>query len=98
MAVGVVIARVEHVALAQPVQSFNAVAQVEFCVQIGALGAVADHAAVGAQAGEEAQRIDQQRFAGAGFARNDGHARAEFDLGLGDDGEVANREVRQHGA
>ena len=53
------------------------IVEVEFGGQFGALGAMAHHAAVGAQAGEEAQRIDQQRLAGAGFAGNHGHARAE---------------------
>ena len=36
--------------------------------KLGARGAVADHAAVGAQAGQEAQRVDHQRLAGAGLA------------------------------
>ena len=94
----VVAALVEHFLLPEPGQRFRAVAQVELGVEFGAFGAVADHAAVGAHAGEEAEGIDQQRFAGAGFAGNDGHSGAEFEFGGGDDGEVAKREACQHGA
>ena len=53
---------------AQPDQRLGAIGQIEFRVQLSARGAVADHAAVGAQAGEKPQCVDQQRFAGAGFA------------------------------
>jgi hypothetical protein len=73
-------------------------AEFEFGVQFGAFGAVADHAAVGPLARQEAERIDQQRFAGTGFAGNDGQARAEFEFGRRDDGEIPDGEVGQHAA
>ena len=58
---------------------------------------MADHRGVGAFAGQEAERIHQQRLAGAGLAGNDGHAAAEFEFGGGDDGEVADGQALQHG-
>src|SRR3546814_7906495 len=57
---------------------------------------MADHAAVRALAGQEAQRVDQQRLAGAGFAGNDGQAGAEFEFGRRDDGEITDGEVGKH--
>src|SRR3546814_5869499 len=57
---------------------------------------MADHAAVRALAGQEAQRVDQQRLAGAGFAGNDGQAGAEFEFGRRDGGEITDGEVGKH--
>jgi hypothetical protein len=84
--------------LAQPGERFGRLVEVEFGVQFGARGAVADHAAVGAKARQEPERIDQQRLAGAGFAGNDGHAGAEFEFGGGDNGEILDRQAVEHGA
>src|SRR3546814_3486497 len=50
--------------LAKPLPRRVGGGQVEFGVQLSAPGAVADHAAVRALAGQEAQRVDQQRLAG----------------------------------
>ena len=83
--------------VAQPVASGGIARQVEVGRQLGALAAMADHAAVGAQPGQEAQRIDQQRLAGAGLAGDHGHARTELQFGGADDGEVLEGEVAEHG-
>lgn len=81
----------------QPGQARVLGRQLEFGRQLGAVGAVADHAAVGAQPGQEAQRVHHQRLAGAGFAGNHGHARPEFQFGGADDGEILDGEVSEHG-
>src|SRR3546814_1312887 len=82
--------------LAKPLPRRVGGGQVEFGVQFRAPGAMADHAAVRALAGQEAQRVDQQRLAGAGFAGNDGQAGAEFEFGRRDDGEITDGEVGKH--
>ena len=58
---------------------------------------MADHAAVRALAAKEAQRVHQQRLAGAGFAGNHGQAGTEFQLDRGGDGEIAQGKVGEHG-
>ena len=82
--------------LAQPRQRGGRIAQVEQGNQLGALGAMAHHAAIGAQAGQEVEGVDQQRLAGAGFAGNNGQARAEFEFGRRDHGEILDGQVSQH--
>ena len=74
------------------------VGQVEFGRQLGAFGAMAHHAGVGAGAGQEEQGVDQQRLAGAGFAGNHGQARVESQFGGADDGEILDGQVGEHGA
>ncbi|MNV03625.1 hypothetical protein D3C71_939020 [compost metagenome] len=54
--------------LAQPAPRRGVLRGREFGRELGARGAVADHAAVGAQAGQEAQGVDHQRLACAGLA------------------------------
>ena len=63
----------------------------------GALGAVTHDFGAGASAGREQQRIDQDRFAGAGLAGEHGQARAELQLDGVDDREVADLNMQQHG-
>src|SRR3569623_19135 len=82
--------------LFQPRLQVRQCGDVETCAHIGALAAVAHHAAVGAVAEREAKRVDQYRFAGAGLAGERGHAAAKIEFELGDDGEVADMQVRQH--
>src|SRR5690606_40778914 len=82
--------------LAQPRRRGGGVVEAELGRELGAVGAVADHAAVRAQAGEEPQRVHQQRLAGAGFTRDHGHARAELEFGAGDHGEVTDGEAQEH--
>ncbi|KAG1583915.1 hypothetical protein G6F46_015045 [Rhizopus delemar] len=52
----------------QPLARGLQLVQRELGGKLGAGRAMADHAAVGAQAGQEAQRVDHQRLAGAGLA------------------------------
>ena len=47
-------------------------------------------------AAQEAQRIDQQRLAGAGFAGDHGQPGTELEFGMGHDGKVANGQAGQH--
>ena len=60
-------------------------------------GLIAYVAGLGAPAGEQQQRVDEQRLAGAGFAGDDGHAGAERDLRFRDDREIFDVEGFQHG-
>ena len=89
---------VVEILFAQPGQGLRTALQVELRVQLGARGAVTDHAAVRALPGQEAERVDQQRLAGAGLAGHHGQADAELELGGGDDGEILDREASEHGA
>ena len=82
---------------AQPVERGRGIVERELRGQLRAFGAVADHAAVGALAAEEAERIHQQGLAGAGFAGNHGQARTELQFDRGGDGEVAQGEAGEHG-
>ncbi len=59
---------VVQLVVGQPLARGLQLVQRELGRKLGARGAVADHAAVGAQAGQEAQRVDHQRLAGAGLA------------------------------
>ncbi len=90
------LAAIVELGFAQPRQRVGRVVERELGDQLGARGAVADHAAVGAQPGQEAEGVDQQRLAGAGLAGNHGEAGPEFQFGDGDDGEVADGQAGQH--
>jgi hypothetical protein len=52
----------------------------------------------GATASGEQQCVDQDRLAGAGFAGEHRQARGELQLGGIDDCEIADLDVKQHGA
>ena len=71
--------------------------EVEGAGHFGALGAVAHHFGPGAAAGEQLQRIDEDRLAGAGLPGEHGESRAQFELHGVDDGEVTDLQVGQHG-
>ena len=86
-----------QVVVTQPRHRGRGGGQVEVGRQFGPFAAMADHAAVGAQPGQEAQCVHQQRLAGAGLAGNDGHARAELQFGGADDGEILQGQVGEHG-
>ena len=70
--------------------------QVELGRQLGAVAAGAHQRAVGARAGQQHQRIDQQRLAGTGLAGDHGHAGTETDLGFLDHGEIAHVQRTEH--
>jgi len=81
---------------AQPGQRRRAIGKGEVRLQLGAPGAVAHRAGIRAGAAQEAKRVHQQRLAGTGFAGHHGQARAEFQLGMGDHGEIADGQAAQH--
>jgi len=82
---------------AQPCLRVGQSGQIELRGQLGAVAVRADHAAVGACAGQQHQRVDQQRLAGAGLAADHGQAGAERHLGGLDDGKMADIERSEHG-
>ena len=57
---------------------------------------MADDIAVGTVAEYQSERIDQDRFARAGFARQRGEAGVELQISLLDDGEITNMDVGEH--
>ena len=57
-----------------------------------------DRAAVSPPADEQLDRVDEQRLARAGLAREGGHAGAEHEHELVDDTQVADGELGQHGS
>ena len=61
-----------------------------------AVAAGADHLRRAARAAQELQRIDQQRFPGAGLARQNVQPRPRLDGELFDDGQVADFQIRDH--
>ena len=64
----------------------------------GLLGAGPHQALLGAGTECEAETVEQDRLAGAGFAGQDGEARTEAEVKAFDQHDVADRERRQHGA
>jgi hypothetical protein len=62
----------------------------------GALGITADEIGAAAPAGDQAERVDDDRLARPGLAGEHGEARAEFDVQCIDDGEVADAEMDEH--
>ena len=69
--------------------------QVEFGADLGALRAFAHHGGLGARAECQLQRVDQDGFARARLAGEDGEAVAQVELQLADDDEVAQRDAFQ---
>jgi len=86
-----------QVVVAQPGQGGRRIVERETGGELGALGAVPDHAGVGACTGQRQQGIHQQGLAGAGFARDHGQAGPEVELRGVDDGKIADGEVAEHG-
>ena len=64
----------------------------------GLRGTLADQRAVGAAAEREADRIEQDRLAGAGLAGQHAEPAGELEVEPLDQDEVADREAGQHGA
>ena len=63
----------------------------------GAALSVADAAGVGAFAQDEAERVDEDGFARAGFAGQDVVAGAKVDFAVFDDGDLVDGELFEHG-
>ena len=63
----------------------------------GLVGAVADHVGGGFAAHEQGERVDEDGFAGAGFAGEQIEAGAERGDGVIDDGVVFSAQFDEHG-
>ena len=61
------------------------------------VGAAAHQAGVGARAGGQTQRIEDDRLAGAGLAGERGQARPERQVEALDQDDIADAEANQHG-
>jgi hypothetical protein len=74
------------------------IAEIEQRLDLGLLGAGADDLRLGLAAQDELERLDQDRFAGAGLTGHHVHAGAELDLELVDNREVTHAKAGQHGS
>jgi len=88
---------VVQVAFAQPLACFGDAAQLEAGEDVGLVGAGAHHAAVGAIAQGQAEGVEHDRFAGAGFAGDHRHAGVQLKVEVLDDGVIVNSKMYQHG-
>jgi len=88
---------VVQVAFSQPGAGFGDVAKVEAGQDVRLVGAGADHATVGAIAEAQAEGVEHDRFAGAGFAADDAHAAVQLQVEVFNDGVVVYGQVHQHG-
>ena len=82
--------------LAQPGSEVVTSGEVELGRQLGAFATMPDHCRVRAIAGEQQQRIDEQRLAGTGFPGDHGQSGSERDFGLADHGEILDVERAEH--
>ncbi len=85
-----------EVAFGQPGAGFRDVDQIEGGQDIGLVRTRADHAAVGAIAQGQAQGIEHDRLAGAGFPCDHAHPAIEFEIEMFNDGVVMYGQVHQH--
>src|SRR3954452_24384655 len=65
---------------------------VELAGELGAFGAFAHHGGVATTADQELDRIHENGFAGAGFAREDGESLAQLERGAVNEDEIADFE------
>ena len=87
-----------QIALGQPGSGGRQSVEIEHCANIGAFRTVADRAAIGAVAQRQANGVDQNGFARAGFARHGSHPCRQFQIQRLDNGEVADAQLCQHGS
>jgi hypothetical protein len=85
-----------EVVFAQPAQRFGVVAERESGVDVGTFGARADRLRIGAVAKRQAERVEHDRLARAGFAGDRGHACVQVDVELFDEGEILDGQLDQH--
>jgi len=76
---------------------FGQIAQIKQGRQLRFGAAVADLAVVGLIAEQQAERIERDGFAGAGFASKHGKAGLEIQMELLNNHKIAQREGKQHG-
>src|SRR5439155_1724433 len=72
------------------------VGQVECAFDDSLVGAGTNDVARGPLAEQQSERIDQHGLAGAGFTRQDVEAGGERERDVGDDGEIADAQLREH--
>jgi len=87
-----------HVMVGEPCLHRRVGADIEAGGNLGAVLAVADPVAVRAITQHQAERVDQDRFAGARFASECRHAGRQLEIDLVNDGQLADMNVRQHAA
>ena len=80
-----------HVALGEPGAGVGNIVQVEAGKNVGLVGADAHHAAVGPVAQRQAEGIEHDRLACAGFSADDAHAAFQLEVEVLDDGVVVDR-------
>ncbi|MCY1522117.1 hypothetical protein D9M68_569620 [compost metagenome] len=88
---------VVQVALGQPGAGFRDVGEVEAGENVRFVGAGAHHAAVRPVAKGQAEGVEHDRFAGAGFAADHAHSAIQFKVEMFNDGVVVYGQVYQHG-
>ena len=69
---------------------------VEFARDHQPLGAAANQVDRPATSRQESERVDEDGFAGAGLAADDGQTRAELEVDVLDDREVLDRQAAEH--
>jgi hypothetical protein len=70
-------------------QGLDAGGGIKFCRHIGAAGAFADNARVGTRASDQLQGVNQDRLAGAGFARQHRKTAFQVQLQFADDDKIS---------
>ena len=87
---------VAELALGQPGADAGAAAERELGRDLRLVGAAADQRGIGAQADHEAERVDQDRLAGAGLAGQHAEALGPVKAQFVDDREIADVKMSQH--
>ena len=85
-----------QVALLEPDLCFGNVFQIERGEDVSLVGTWTNHAAVGPVAQRQAQRVEHDGFASAGFASDYAHASIKLEIEVFDDGVVMYGKVHQH--
>ncbi len=85
-----------QIASGQPMADVIPVLQVKDNVDFGAIGPMSDNIGTAPVAQGQPQGVDEDGFAGAGFAAEDGETRGELQVQGLDDGEVVDLNRREH--
>ncbi len=85
-----------QITLGEPGAGFRDVDQIERSKDVCLVRAWTDHAAVGTVAERQAQCVEHDRLAGAGFTRDHAHPAIKFEIEMFDDGVVVYGQVHQH--
>jgi hypothetical protein len=86
-----------EVALGEPGTGLWNITEIEAGEDIGLVRAGSHHAAVGAIAQAQTERVEHDRFAGTSFPGDDAHAALKFEIKVLDDGVIVYGQVHQHG-